>query len=84
MMDNPMAFNNHSNPLFIAFITEKESTTNATNKTPCTIPKIFTASGQLYRYFNGMAIPSSIKKETPSEIAMKRKNFTMFMIVNNR
>lgn len=43
------------------------------------MPNNLTGSGMLAKYFNGMAMNRSIKKEMPSANAMYRNVFRVFM-----
>ena len=54
----------------------------STKSTPCIIPNNLTGSGMLAKYFNGIAINRSIKKEIPSANAMYRNVFTVFIILD--
>jgi len=51
---------------------------NATNRTPCKLPMIRTQTGISKIYFNGIAIRSSSKKETPSRWPIRNNNFLAF------
>ena len=46
------------------------------------MPNNFTGSGILAKYFNGIAINRSIKKDMPSANAMYRNDFRVFIILD--
>ena len=70
MIEAIKAFTNHPNFLLRAFMVSQASTMKATNRIPCSMPTTFTATGRFAKYFKGIAIPKSTRKDIPSVIAI--------------
>jgi hypothetical protein len=59
-----------------------QKTIKRTKRTPCIMPNNLTGSGMLAKYFKGIAMNRSIKKEIPSAKAMYRNVFRVFIILD--
>ena len=91
---NSLGKKDNRNPMMAVFsdhlylmVAISKITAKAINKTPCAIPTIRTGVGICMKYFNGIAIKSKSKNETPSAkpIFKSRLNVVLFsMFVFNK